>query len=193
MEASLENPMVKTYTLQEFLALLSDDVACELIDGQAVPKMSPKLFHSAVQTALLVLLGSWGLGRGRVYPEWAVILQRNGRDWVPVPDLTFVSYKRLPQDWMLDEACPVRPELVTEIISPAQTFGQMAAKATDYLNAGVLRVWIVDTQARSITVFYPDSPPQTYTSERQIAGDEVLDGLILTPEQVFRQAGLPER
>ncbi|MBC8120706.1 MAG: Uma2 family endonuclease [Gemmatimonadaceae bacterium] len=192
MEASLE-VIVKTYTLQEFLALPSDDAACELIEGQAIPKMSPKLFHSAVQKALLALVESWSLGRGRVYPEWAVILQRNDRDWVPVPDLIFVSYARLPQDWMLDEACPVRPELVIEIISPGQTFGKMTAKATDYLKAGILRVWIVDTQARSITVFYPDSPPQTYTSERQIAGDEVLDGPILTPEQVFRQAGLPER
>ena len=36
-------------TLEEFLALPDDDVAYELIDGQAVPKMSPKFFHSTVQ------------------------------------------------------------------------------------------------------------------------------------------------
>ncbi|WP_277878045.1 Uma2 family endonuclease [Leptolyngbya sp. FACHB-261] len=45
---------------------------------------------------------------------------------------------------MADEACPIAPELVIEIISPGQTFGEMTQKATDYLSAGVLRVWIVD-------------------------------------------------
>jgi len=44
-------------------------------------------------------------------------------DWVPVPDLTYVSYKRLPAIWEDDEPCPVVPELVIEIISPGQTFG----------------------------------------------------------------------
>jgi hypothetical protein len=34
-------------TLEEFLALPDDDVACELIDGQAVPKMSPKFFRGS--------------------------------------------------------------------------------------------------------------------------------------------------
>ena len=38
---------------------------------------------------------------------------------------------------LLDEACPVAPELVIEIISPGQTFGDLAEKSADYLQAGV--------------------------------------------------------
>jgi hypothetical protein len=34
----------KSLTLSEFLALPIDDIAWELIDGQAIPKMSPKFF-----------------------------------------------------------------------------------------------------------------------------------------------------
>jgi len=110
---------------------------------------------------------------------------------VPVPDLTYVSYQRLSADVMEDEACPVPPELAIEIISPGQTFGQLAEKATDYLEAGVLRVWVVDPQARSITVFYPDAPPRTYT--KAVLTDSLLDGLELTPGQVFGEARLPEK
>ncbi len=44
------------------------------------------------------------------------------------------------------------PDLVIEIISPEQSFGEMSAKATDYLDAGVMRVWIVDAKAIFMTV-----------------------------------------
>ncbi|HEY9632824.1 MAG TPA: Uma2 family endonuclease [Coleofasciculaceae cyanobacterium] len=50
-------------------------------------------------------------------------------------------------------------KLAIKIISPGQTVGELITKASGYLVAGVLRVWIVDTQARSITVFYADAPP----------------------------------
>jgi Uma2 family endonuclease len=91
---------------------------------------------------------------------------------------------------MEDEACPIPPELVIEIISQGQTFGQLAEKATDYLEGGVSRVWVVDPQARSITVFYPDAPPRTYTKTAFLT-DSLLEGLQLTPQQVFGEAKLP--
>lgn len=176
--------------LEEFLALPASDVTYELVEGQVVPKMSPKRFHAGVQKALLILMDA-GFHRGHFYPEWAVILKRNNQDWVPVPDLTYVSYDRLPADWMLDEACPVAPELVIEIISPSQTFGDLTEKATDYLAAGVSRVWIVDAQARSITVFLPESLPKTYRGNIPIT-NPLLSGSELTPQQIFQQAGLPD-
>jgi len=179
-------------TLEEFLALPESDVTYELVDGEPVPKMSPKRFHSALQRTLLMLIYEWCQGQGEVYSEWAIALKRNGEDWVPVPDLTYISYQRLPKEVMEDEACPVPPELAIEIISPGQTFGQLAQKATDYLEAGVSRVWVVDPQARSITVFYPDAPPRTYTKATTLT-DSLLDGLELTPQQVFGEARLPEK
>ena len=59
-------------TLQEFLALPEADVTYELIDGQAVPKVSPKGFHAALQAASTTLIQTWCQAQGRIYPEWAV-------------------------------------------------------------------------------------------------------------------------
>lgn len=179
-------------TLEEFLALPEGegDITYELIDGQTVPKMSPKKFHSRLTRTLIKLLENWGEERGEIGVEWAVKLTRKGRDWVPVPDLLYVSYERLSPDWNQDEACPVVPELVIEIISQGQTFGQLAAKARDYLDAQVLRVWVVDSKARSITVFYPDAPPQTYMGDTLLT-DPLFDGLEFTAEQVFQMAKIP--
>ena len=179
-------------TLQEFLNLPpgEGDITYELVDGQAIPKMSPKFFHAKLTFILCNLIKRWCKDRGEVWSEWSIILTRNGRDWVPTPDLLYISYERLPDKWNENEACPVPPELAIEIISPGQTFGQMAGKAQDYLDAGVLRVWVVDSQARSITVFYPDAAPKTYMGDG-IVTDSLFEGLEFTVEAVFQKAKIP--
>ncbi len=208
-------------TLQEFLNLPpgEGDITYELVDGQAIPKMSPKFFHAKLTHVLLNLIEKSCEGKGEVCPEWAVALTRRGRDWMPIPDILYISYERLPANWDENEACPVPPDLVIEIISPfgfesdarrlanatlsqstetaktatlspGQTFGQMAAKAKDYLDAKVLRVWVLDSKARSITVFYPDAAPQTYMGE-ELLTDSLFEGLQFTVEQVFQKAKIP--
>ncbi len=179
-------------TLQEFLNLPpgEGDITYELVDGQASPKMSPKKFHSKLTRALLNLLEQCCEGKGEVCPELAVALTRRGRDWMPIPDILYISNERLPPDWDQEGACSVPPDLVIEIISPGQTFGQMAAKAKDYLDAKVLRVWVLDSKARSITVFYPDAAPQTYMGE-ELLTDSLFEGLQFTVEQVFQKARIP--
>ncbi|MCC5648261.1 Uma2 family endonuclease [Nostoc sp. XA013] len=179
-------------TLQEFLNLSpgEGDITYELVDGQAIPKMSPKKFHSKLTRALLNLIEQCCEGKGEVCPELAVALTRRGQDWMPIPDILYISNERLPPDWDQEGACSIPPDLVIEIISPGQTFGQMAAKAKDYLDAKVLRVWVVDSKARSITVFYPDAAPQTYMGE-ELLKDSLFEGLEFTVEQVFQKAKIP--
>ncbi|MBE9008491.1 Uma2 family endonuclease [Fortiea sp. LEGE XX443] len=181
-------------TLDEFLALPEGDIKYEFVNGEAVPKykddeMSPKFFYGSTTGALFIILSAWAEAKGRVVIEWAIKLTRNQQDWMPIPDLTYVSYNLLAADWLQDEACPVTPELVIEIISPGQTFGDMAEKATDYLKAGVSRVWVVDTKARTITVFAASSFPITYR-DHQIITDDVFPELEITPNAIFQRAGL---
>ncbi|MEH2125257.1 Uma2 family endonuclease [Nostoc sp.] len=179
-------------TLQEFLNLPpgEGDITYELVDGQVIPKMSPKKFHSKLTRALLNLIEQCCEGKGEVCPELAIALTRRGRDWMPIPDILYISNERLPLDWEQEGICSVPPDLVIEIISPGQTFGQMAAKAKDYLDAKVLRVWVLDSKARSITVFYPDAAPQTYMGE-ELLTDFLFEGLQFTVEQVFQKAKIP--
>jgi Uma2 family endonuclease len=174
----------QTITLKAFLASADSNDRIEFINGQAIPKMSPKRFHAKTQKALLKLLDTWAEGRGHFYPEWSVVLTRQGEPWVPIPDLMFVSFDRLAADWNEDAPSPVPPDLAIEIISPEQTFGTMMAKATDYLTSGATRVWVVDPRAKSITVFYPDAPPQTFQAS-QVIEDSHLAGLRLTVAEVF--------
>ncbi len=176
-------------TLEEFWALPKGETAYELVDGKAIPKVSPKEFHSTLTFALTTLLTRWAKSRGRVRLEWALTLKRNGRDWSPVPEVTYVSYERLPQSIFRNQACPVPPELVIEIISPGQTMKEFEEKARDYFNAGVTRVWVVDPEALSIIAFFPDGTKQTYTGNTKII-DPLLPGLELSPQLIFEEAEL---
>jgi Uma2 family endonuclease len=174
------------FSLQEFLAMPESCDRSELVNGEVTPKVSPKYKHASVQGRLFRFLDDWCIREqcGRVCPEWAVVLKRNGVDWVPVPDLTYVSYKKLPIEWEEDEPCPALAELVIEIISPGQSFGEMTSKATDYLLAGVDRVWVVDNQAQSVTVFGNSEFPQTFWIN-DIISDELLPELMIAVADIF--------
>lgn len=178
-------------TAQHFLQLSPDegDITSELVMGDVVPKVSPKFFHAKLTHAFLRLFDSWSVGRGEICPAWAVILQRQGQDWVPVPDLLYVSYDRLSSNWSEDEACPVPPELIIEIMSPGQTLSQLTPKAQAYLDAGILRVWIVDSQLKIMTVFSPNASPKTY-KVGDLIQDTVFPNFSLSLEELFQQAGI---
>jgi Uma2 family endonuclease len=172
----------KKLTKAEFWALTdASDCTYELIDGIAIPKMSPKYFHARSTLALVKILDRWGDERGRTGIEWAVDLSE---DFTPVPDLLYISFDRLPESWNENMACPVPPELAIEIISPGQTFGQMTQKAGYYLIGGVLQVWVVDPEAKSVTVFYPDRAPITYM-ENSIITDDLFPGLSVEIDRLF--------
>ena len=87
-------------------------------------------------------------------------------------------------DWDGQGICPGLPELVIEIISPGQSFGSMTSKATDYLLAGVSRVWVVDNQAQSATVFSASKFPQTFWVNDTIS-DELLPELVVAVADIF--------
>ncbi|MBE9175179.1 Uma2 family endonuclease [Synechocystis salina LEGE 06155] len=177
-------------TLAEFSQLPEGEVNHELEDGTAIAKMSPKRIHSSLQRTLLFLLSDWGNGQdcplpGEAYPEWGICLQKDGKDWAPVPDVTYISDQKLAPFALENDFCPVAPELVVEIISPGQSFDAMTQKALDYLAAGVERIWIVGD--RSLTIFAPNRPPLTYQGD-QLVEDDLFPRLIFTVDELFTKA-----
>jgi len=171
-------------SLEEFLKRPED--RCELVEGVLKPKVSPKYQHAKTQLYLLTAFNEWCEKQqtGRVLPEWGIILKRNETDWVPIPDLTYVSYQRLSAEWDEDTACPVIPELVVEIISPSQTFGDLTEKAEHYLKNDINRVWIVDPQAQTVTVFRKDEGFETFRDKESIT-DSLLPELDIPISDLF--------
>ncbi len=185
----MSNQTQTKLTLDEFLSSPLANENYEYFDGELIQKMSPKFSHSRVTGQLFILLEDWNQGKGEIGIEWCVRLKRNGKDWCPIPDLLYISFEKLGDIELEDDACPIPLELVIEIISPDQYFSDLSEKAESYLKAGVNRVWLIDTQVKKITIFYPDSPPQTKQGEDALA-DDLLPELNLTPQQIFQKARL---
>ena len=85
-----------------------------------------------------------------------------------VPDLAvFVAEQMVEHDGYIHSA----PELVVEVLSPANTAAERAEKLKDYESLGVPEVWVVSPEAETVEVLLQDGRLTTTTllSEGQIA------------------------
>jgi Uma2 family endonuclease len=105
---------------------------------------------------------------------------------VRIPDVAFISWERLPHRRMPTEPIPdVVPDLAVEVLSAANTPGEMARKRQDYFAAGVRRVWQVDPNARAVEVFTaPDQSIVLHEAEL-LEGGTVLPGFTLPLVELF--------
>lgn len=194
---SEENLEIGGYNINPISA--SEEVSLPAISSEVesdrqvvtVSQMFPKLFHSRVTGALYKIVSQWGDELGEVGIKWTIKLNRQGEDWLSVPDLSFIPYDKLPIESLQDEVCAIAPELIINIMPGERSFRELVENAIAYLEAGVERVWLVDYQARTITIFYANSRPRNYTGKMQLI-EPLFEGLELTPEQIFQQAKLPK-
>jgi Uma2 family endonuclease len=109
---------------------------------------------------------------------------------VRIPDVAFISWKRLARRQFPDEPIPdLVPDLAIEVLSRANTEREMERKLRDYFFAGVQLVWYVDPDRRVVRVF--TAPDQsTRVNERQtLDGGDVLPGFRLPVRRLFTQVG----
>ena len=182
----------KSLTLEEFLSLPDGDITYELKDGQAIAKPAPFMNHSRLQAITCFLLDTWGNAEncplpGDGYLSWVMSCKLNGKDWCPVPDVTFMSRAKLATLDLDQGVCAVPPELVVEVLSPDESFDEMTQKALDYLAVGVQRVWIVSDRQKSLTVFALDSAPVSYFEDQPMT-DNLFPGLTFSIDELFAKA-----
>ena len=68
------------------------------------------------------------------------------------------------------------PDLAVEILSGFDCDLELPQKTIEYLNAGGKAVWVIDIDARTITVHTPNAPPLTLTDADTIHGGDYLPG-----------------
>ena len=149
-------------TLRE-ITLPETKPAMEWVDGRAVQKVSPTRKHSLLQSSFLRCLYDWKTGRGEVGAEWRFRLTPPGERTRPlVPDVAYISYESLdPLTPAERETPPVAPDIVVEILSPADSSRDIDAKRGVYLSCGVQLVLIVDPEKRSVEAFDRDGNHDT--------------------------------
>ncbi len=61
----------------------------------------------------------------------------------------------------------------------------MRDKTSDYFNAGALRVWIVDPEARAIVIRKEDGATTRFTGKDRLEDPEILPYFALEMQKVF--------
>lgn len=138
--------------MQPISADLCDPPETEYLDGRPQPKMSPRLSHGLVQTAMARVLADCAGKRGIVVCEVRFAPGAHGGSKTElVPDVAFVDHDRLAGLRGEDlEKPPFSPDIAIEIRSPSDDGSYVTRKITRYLATGSALVLDVDPQQRCI-------------------------------------------
>jgi Uma2 family endonuclease len=109
---------------------------------------------------------------------------------VRIPDVSFVSWRRLPGRELPAEPMPdLAPDLAVEVLSAGNTPREMTRKLQEYFDAGVRLVWFVDPRSRTVTVYTSPAKSRRVTEEQTLDGGKVLPGFSLPLRTLFARAG----
>jgi Uma2 family endonuclease len=179
METIAKSPATtKKTTAVEFFGLPDHGGRHELIKGEIVEMSPASTMHGNIAMRLGAMLWSFVDEQqlGRVFAAETGFLIRQNPDTVRAPDVAFVDVKRIPPKGIPDTGFwAIVPDLAAEVISPYDRLSDIQDKVTDYLDAGVRLVWVVDPKTATVTV---------YESLKQVAiliGDDVLTGGAVVP------------
>jgi Uma2 family endonuclease len=175
-----------------YLNLPDDLTHYEIIDGEVIPLVSPRLKHQEIVLTLAERLRQFTRAKrlGKVLTAPFDFVIRRAPVRTRQPDLFFLSRERL-HDWAHLQDQPrleFAPDLVIEILSPSDTYTYWSEKLQDYFVLGVPEVWLVDVDKRAIEVQVRAA--DGYRSLGWFAGEQavpsqVLVGLELKPAEVF--------
>jgi Uma2 family endonuclease len=153
-------------------------VRYEIIDGELFVSRAPSWRHQHVVMQLAVAIGRWDERheRGFVLPGPGLVFSEDND---VIPDLIWVSRRRLEESEDAAGHLTAAPELVIEVLSPGRLneVRDRELKLQLYDRQGVQEYWIVDWEAQAIEVFARESG-QLQMHGRLGRGDELVSGLL---------------
>ena len=173
----------RAWTLEMLHALPDDGNKYELVRGDLFVTPAPSPAHETILARLNAILVPYVLAQrlGYVYGSKSVLRFEGSHT---EPDLTVRAQIRHNASW--DEA-PV-PILAVEISSPATFRRDRKEKRSLYVDAAVTEYWIVDGNARTITVVrrgHPDLVARDVIRWHPAGATEPLDAPLV---EVFGEA-----
>lgn len=142
----------------EYLELPETARRQEVVDGVLLMPPAPSPYHQWIVQEIFVRLRSFvrerRLGVTLVAPVDLVIQREPLR--ARQPDVLYLSAERSGLRGLADlrglQLLEIAPDLVVEVLSPANTRQQVEAKLEDYRRMGVQECWLVSPEAETIEV-----------------------------------------
>jgi Uma2 family endonuclease len=140
----------KILTYEEWLRLPEVEGVEEVVNGEIVKMPPNKIVHADIVENLADLLKAQ-LDRRTVQVRistFGLVIRREPLS-TRVPDIAvFIRSNVVEEDGYIHSA----PELVVEVLSPANTRSERAGKLRDYEILGVPEVWVVSPEAQTVEI-----------------------------------------
>jgi Uma2 family endonuclease len=162
---------------------------CELVDGVLVDKATG-IKESILAVLLIKLLGNF-LDKHDV----GILLGADGAlrltpGLVRIPDVSFISWDRLPGREIPDAPIPdLAPDLAVEVLSKGNTPKEMKRKVGEYFGAGVRLVWLIDRKKQIVDVYTAPDEVRRLVAGQMLDGGELLPGFTLPLRKLFAGRG----
>ena len=164
----------------------SDDERYELLNGELILSPSPKEIHQFIAGILyfriVAIVRERSLGKVYFSPFDVVLSDTN----VVQPDILFISNERA--DIITSDNVQGAPDLVVEILSPATAERDRTVKLDLYATHGVKEYWIVDPDAKTVTVLLQEEGgfgEVGVYGEGETLRSPTLTGFSLALEEIF--------
>ena len=191
---SSAQPAPRAWTYSDLVALPEDQLRHELIDGEHIVSPSPNTGHQEILKRLFRALDAHVERRHIGEVLFAPFDVKLSLFTVLVPDLVYFTTERFARV-VNEKHATAAPDLVVEILSPGTRRRDKGRKRAVYDREGVSEYWIVDPEARSITVLRRPRADAGLTDVAvlTLAKDEMLasplfSGLKIPLREVFRHA-----
>lgn len=165
----------KTMTAEEFFDWAhrpeNEDRHCELEQGEIVEMSLPGERHGVVCGNSTWILGGYTRQRRKGYVccnDTGLILERDP-DTVRGADVALYAESLTYQQLNLKYTERL-PLLAVEVLSPIDRWGKMMKRVSQFQAKGVSMVWVLDPEARNVTVFRPGQSPLVLEEADELAG-----------------------
>jgi Uma2 family endonuclease len=174
-------------TAEEFGRMPDDGRCTELVRGRIVEVPRSTFLHGWMCANVAYLVGLYVERRklGRMCSNDSGVVTLRDPDTVRGADLAFYSFERLSRDPDPEFYPVVAPDLIFEIRSPLYRWGEILTKASEYIQAGVLVVCVLDTDTRNAHLYYPDQAPRIVGPDDELTIPECLGDLRVAVRRFF--------
>ena len=165
-------------TLAEYAALPKHP-RYELVQGVLVELMAASREHERTAVRITRYMDAYAdqHGLGEVYTSnRGYVTGPDSPATSRMPDVSFVSTARLDQPELAGMLYDGAPDLAVEILSDSNTPAEIAQKVSEYLGAGGQAVWVIDIDARTLTVHTVDARSVVLTDADTVDGGDYLPG-----------------
>jgi Uma2 family endonuclease len=180
------------WTYSDLVALPDDHLRHELIDGEHFVTPSPAIPHQVILWNLTEALGPYLRANPNGTALTGPVDVKLSPYTVLVPDLVYFTAERFAQV-VNEKHATAAPDLVVEILSPGTRHRDKGRKRAVYDREGVREYWMVDPEARSVTVLRRPRSDAGLTdvtvltlAEGGILESPLFPGLQIALREVFR-------